>query len=347
MATQTINYPHEIDQIQEPVAEHKVVDSASQLIRESLIGPSLWGEKARRLVAIHAAHDNTVLLEGESGTGKHFLARLIHQCSRHSQGPFVSVALGSTTDDVARSVLLGRTRLRFDELPEGEKGLLQLSTGGTLYIEDYLDTSSNLAGEVARLTEETGLVRTAGGSVRILLGSATHQSSYQTRTSVIQSRGGMICERIQIPPLRERPDDVEALAAHFVKQRCEQLRKEQRTLSQNTIGVLRSYDWPRNVAELKSVINHLVRQSKPASLDAAMLPAYMHGAGNSSSKFAALEIDLDEEVKQFEVNLICAALRQSRGLQNKAAQLLRIRPTTLFMKIKRYGIDVADFRPPS
>lgn len=343
MATHTMNYHLQSNQVDEPVSEHKIVDGASQLLTDSIIGPSIWAEKARRLIAAHATHDNTVILEGEPGTGKHFLARLIHQFSCYSQGPFVSVALGSTTDEVARTVLLGQTRIGFDGLRGGEKGLFELAAGGTIYIEGFLDTSPSLTGDVARFIEDAGLNRERGSSVRILVGSTIHSRGSQGRT--LLSRRSF--EKIQIPPLRERPDDIEALAAYFVKQRCEELRKELRVISKDAVDALRNYDWPRNVAELKSVVNHLVRQSRPPSLDVALLPSYLQWPGKSGTPLAAFELDLDEEVKQFEINLICAALRQSRGLQNKAAQLLRIRPTTLFMKIKRYGIDVADFRPPS
>ena len=347
MATQTINYRHRIDQ---PVAEQKSVDQASQPIasqpiRDSIIGSSRWAEKARRLVAAHGAHDNAVIFEGEPGTGKQFLARLIHQCSRYSQGPFVSVALGSTTGDVARAVLFGRTRTQGDDLPGSEKGLIELAAGGTLYIDGLMDTSPRLTGDIARFMEYVRFNRKGDGSIRILFGSTTNSTGCHWRTSISPKSEGLSCEKIQIPPLRERPDDIEALAAHFIKQSCEQMRKELRVLAPQAVAALRNYDWPRNVAELKSVANHLVRQSRPPSLDVTLLPAYMLGTGDAINALAALEVDLDEEVKQFEINLICAALRQSRGLQNKAAQLLRVRPTTLFMKIKRYGIEVGDFRP--
>jgi len=347
MATQTINYLRQIDQIDEPVAEHKIVDRASQLVRDSLIGPGRWAEKARRLVAAHAAHDNTVIVEGEAGTGKHFLARLIHQCSHYSEGPFVSVALGSTTDEAARAVLFGRTRMQVDDLPGSEKGLIEQAVGGTLYIDGLMDASPRLTGDIARFIEYARFNRKGDRSLRILFGSTTHSTGCHWRSSISPKSEGLSCEKIQIPPLRERPDDIEALAAHFIKQSCEQMRKELRVLAPQAVAALRNYDWPRNVAELKSVANHLVGQSRPLSLDVALLPAYMQGPGDAKNTLAAFELDLDEEVKQFEINLICAALRQSRGLQNKAAQLLRVRPTTLFMKIKRYGIEVADFRPPA
>ena len=344
MATQTINYLHQIDQIDESVAEDRIGERVPQLIRDNLIGYSRWAAEARRLVAAHAAHDDTVIFEGEPGTGKHFLARLIHQCSRYSEGPFVSVALGSSTNEVTRAVLFGRERMRFDDLPGGEQGLIELAVGGTLYIDGLLDASPRLTGDVARVIEDAFLNRKGDGPVRVFFGSTTRSDGCRSQASLSQRNKGMSCERIQIPPLRERSDDIGALAAHFVKQRCEQLGKELRDISQNALGVLRNYDWPRNAAELKSVVNHLVSQSRPPSLDVALLPAYIKGPIEATNTLAAVELDLDEEVKQFEIKLICAALRQSRGLQNKAAQLHRIRPTTLFMKIKRYAIEVADFR---
>jgi DNA-binding NtrC family response regulator len=107
---------------------------------------------------------------------------------------------------------------------------------------------------------------------------------------------------------------------------------------------LRAYDWPRNVTELRTLVNQVVRQLSPPSIDVAILPTYLAGPHVTDRLLPDSGLDLDNEVKRVEVDLICAALRQSRGLQNKAAQLLRIKPTTLFMKIRRHGIDVTAFR---
>src|SRR5712692_9346934 len=173
MATQTINYLHQIDQIDESVAEDRIGERVPQLIRDNLIGYSRWAAEARRLVAAHAAHDDTVIFEGEPGTGKHFLARLIHQCSRYSEGPFVSVALGSSTNEVTRAVLFGRERMRFDDLPGGEQGLIELAVAGTLYIDGLLDASPRLTGDVARVIEDAFLNRKGDGPVRVFFGSTT------------------------------------------------------------------------------------------------------------------------------------------------------------------------------
>lgn len=326
-----------------PIFSHTTADYASQLIGNSLIGVSRWTETARTLVAAHAAHDNAVILEGERGTGKKLLARLIHRFSSRHEGPFVSLALGSISDEVAREALFGSARHQSDDVPGGEKGLAELARGGTLYIDGLSDISPSLTDDVVRLAERKGTNYEAEESVRILLGWDI-QSGFCRSSASLNSGTGLDYERIQIPPLRERPEDIEALAEHFIRERCAQTGKELREISPEAMRVLRRYDWPQNVKELRTLVNQLVKQLTPPSIDVALLPAYMTGPCGERRVLPDSGLDLDNEVKRFEVDLICAALRQCHGLQNKAAQLLRLKPTTLFMKIRRHGIDVEAFR---
>jgi two-component system response regulator PilR (NtrC family) len=151
-------------------------------------------------------------------------------------------------------------------------------------------------------------------------------------------------EKVEIPPLRERVDDIRALVEYFIRKRCLQLNRELRKITPDALKVLCEYDWPRNVSELKVLINQLVKQLNPPSIDVSLLPGYMAVSEESKEILPEAGVDLDNEVKRIEVDLICAALKRSHGLQNKAAQLLRVKPTTLFMKIRRYGIDVTTFR---
>jgi two-component system response regulator PilR (NtrC family) len=327
-----------------PIFGHTTGDYASQLIGKSLIGVSRWTEAARTLVAAHASHDNTVILEGERGTGKKLLARLIHRCSSRHEGPFVSLALGSTSDEVARAVLFGSAQHQCDSFPVAEKGLTELAQGGTLYIDGLSDISPSLTDDIVRLAERKGTNYEREESVRILLGWGIESGSCCSSASVNSGSTGLDYDRIQIPPLRERPEDIEALAAHFISERCEQTGKELREISPEAMRVLRRYDWPQNVKELRTLVNQLVKQLTPPSIDVSLLPAYLASASGERRLLPASGLDLDNEVKRVEVDLICAALRQSHGLQNKAAQLLRIKPTTLFMKIRRHGIDVEAFR---
>ena len=327
-----------------PIFSHSTADYVSQLIEKNLIGVSRWTEAARTLVAAHASHDNTVILEGERGTGKKLLARLIHRFSWRHEGPFVSLALRSTSDEVARAVLFGSARHQCDNFPGAEKGLTELARRGTLYIDGLSDISPSLTGDIVRLAERKGTNYEGEESVRILLGWGIQSGFCRSSASVNSGSTGLDYERIQIPPLRERPDDIEPLAEHFIRERCGQTGKELREISPEAMKVLHRYDWPQNVKELRTLVNQLVKQLTPPPIDVALLPAYLAGTCGERRLLPAAGLDLDNEVKRVEVDLICAALRQSHGLQNKAAQLLRIKPTTLIMKIRRHGIDVEAFR---
>jgi DNA-binding NtrC family response regulator len=336
MATQAINYKH-----QEGKAVHSLtpVDEVPRPIRDRLIGSSRWAKEARRLVAAYAARDHAVVLEGEPGTGKRLLAGLIHQCSPYREGPFVSLALGSTSDELARALLFGWTGARSDDVLCSEKGLIELAREGTLYIHGGSSGARFLTDDIIRFVERRGR------SARIIIGRGNRSSAfYRPTASVGARRNGWDYERIQLPALRQRPDDIEPLAVHFIEQRCRQVGKELRAFSSDTMRAMRCYDWPQNVRELRTLVNHLVKQSNPPPIDVSLLPAYLAGSRGASALFPAVGLDLDNEVKRYEIDLISAALTHSHGLQNKAAQLLGIKATTLFMRIRRYGINVADFK---
>ena len=321
-----------------PISFSPSQDYPSALTGQSIIGISKWTQTARMLAEIHAVHDNAVILEGEHGTGKKFLARVIHQSSSRRDGPFVSLMLGSTTDELARSVLFGNDEEPRTGIESGDKGLAKRAGGGTLYIEAGADISPSLLDSIVRLAGHHRMNSEGVGTVRILLGRVVPAGIGSTSSTDLDY------ERIQIPPLRDRPEDIEALAAHFIRVRCEQSGKELRRLSPEAVRALRGYDWPRNVSELRTLVQQLVNQVSPPSIEVGLLPAYVAGPYRTQSLIPAAGLDLDNEVKRIEVDLICAALKQSRGLQNKAARLLRIKPTTLFMKIRRHGIDVEAFR---
>ncbi|HXU36672.1 MAG TPA: sigma 54-interacting transcriptional regulator [Blastocatellia bacterium] len=327
-----------------PFAIDTLAGDSSQLIEERLAGVSGWAENARRLVAIHATHDNTLNLEGEPGTGKRFIAALIHQCSARRDGPFVSLSLGSASDNLSCSVLFGSSQTSSpDDLADG-RGLMELAREGTIYVEGLLNPTSSLAGHIVNLLRQSRFNNRTESQARILVGWETQPCSYRSAISN-DLRNGRNFESLSIPPLRERPDDIEALAMHFVKQRCQETQRELRAVSPETLNALRSYDWPRNVLELKTLVRAMVNQTRPPVIDVSLVPAYVRDRIDSDAGFfPASGVDLGDEIRRHEIELICAALKHSRGLQAKAARLLHTKATTLFMKIQRYGIDVEVFR---
>jgi len=242
----------------------------------------------------------------------------------------VPLALGSTTDEMARAIL-------FDG--HGDKSLLEFVQGGTLYIDGLSEISASLTEDIVRLVESQKC-EAGARPIRIILGLTTRNG----QPPISAAWRGLDYEKVEIPPLRERVDDIQALAEYFIRKRCIQLNRELRKITPDAMKVLSNYDWPRNVSELKVLINQLVHQLNPPSIDVSLLPGYMASQNETDTILPAAGVDLDNEVKRIEVDLICAALKRSHGLQNKAAELLRIKPTTLFMKIRRYGIDVTAFR---
>lgn len=339
MQVANYNFPSETH-----LASETLADDASQLIENRLIGVSGWAENARRLVASHASHDNTVNLEGEPGTGKAFLAALIHQCSARREGPFVSLTFSSASADVACSVLFGSSQtLSTEELCAG-KGLIEQAREGTLYVKGLSDSAPSLVEHIVNLLRQSRFNNRREDRARILLGWDIEPGFHDSKApSGITNDCDF--ESIAVPALRERPDDIEALTVHFVKQRCVQTRKEVRMVSPEALNALRAYDWPRNVLELRTLVSRVVNQTRPPAIDVSLLPAYVRDRNVCAADlFPASGVDLSKEIRQREIVLICAALKHSRGLQTKAARLLQIKPTTLFMKIQRYEIDVEAFR---
>ena len=313
-----------------PIHSNASLDFSSNNVEEPYIGESRWADTARGLILLHASHDRTIILEGERGTGKCLLARSIHRSSSRCRGPFVPLSLGSTTDEMARAVLFEG---------HGEKSLLEYVQGGTLYIDGLSEISPSLTEDIVRLVESQACGDGAR-PIRIILGMTTRSG----QPLMSATARGLDYEKVQIPPLRERVDDIRALSEYFIRKRCAQLNREIRKITPEALKLLCEYDWPRNVSELKVLINQLVKQLNPPSIDVALLPGYMAGSEETEKILPEAGVDLENEVKRIEVDLICAALKRSHGLQNKAAQLLRVKPTTLFMKIRRYGIDVTAFR---
>ncbi|GBC81615.1 Transcriptional regulatory protein ZraR [bacterium HR10] len=322
----------------------------TKVIEERLVGVSRWATEARAAVAAHAAHDHPILIEGEPGAGKEFVARLIHECSARRHGPFVAFSCESLSERSIEAALFGSIR----ELPSGgnrvQRGLVERARGGTLYISGISTLSPLLKTEIARLIQYQefrrqgdGLLETA--DVRVILGSTPTSPSSSGMSGALEGTALTLRDVLIIPPLRQRRADIEPLSRHFVKEVCQRLGKELRGIAPDTLAWLRRYDWPGNVGELKAVIEDMVRRSRPPCLDPSLLPAHLLDPLKvNGSSLPASGINLREELERLEKSLLCAALRQCQGRQTKAAELLGLKRTTLNTKLKRYGIKGTSFK---
>jgi transcriptional regulator with GAF, ATPase, and Fis domain len=285
---------------------------------------------------------STVLIRGESGTGKEMVAREIHRRSPRSSGPFVRTNCAAFGEGVLESELFGHEAGAFTGARGPRLGRFEQANGGTLFLDEIGDVSPGLQVRLLRVLQERELERVGSNKtikVDIRVIAATHRDLEE------QVRSGQFRQdlyyrlsvvHLALPPLRDRPDDVEALATHFVRFFSAELGKELR-LDESALAVLRTYDWPGNVRELRNVIERAaVLANGAATIDADELifdprPAPPATRAANGSVFA--------EIERAEAEALSNALRQSKGSRAGAARLLGIPRTTLNDRLKKHGIQ--------
>jgi len=329
----------------DPLTVSRVESDQNRLVAEKLIGFSGWAESARKAILAHASHDNPIILEGEQGTGKEFLARLIHDASSRRNSPFVAVSFDSISDESAEAVLFGAPRALSLESNKSPRTLLEAASGGTLYINGVLQLGVDLQMKVAsHIHRQEFSISNGDGTesfnVRIIFGSSRPSGIMSFAQSQPARVTLGISDTVSVPPLRQRPEDIDPLVRYFVAETCRELGKELREVSSDLVASLRSYDWPGNLIEMKTTVKEMVLKSGPPVIDVSLLPSHIaRTSGFTARTLPQTGINLHEELERIEKSLICAALRQAHGVQYKAAKLLGLKPTTLNMKLSRFGID--------
>ncbi|HET9532389.1 MAG TPA: sigma 54-interacting transcriptional regulator [Blastocatellia bacterium] len=304
-----------------------------------LIGESGWTESARRAILAHSAHTNPIIIEGEAGSGKEFIARLIHESSPRRHGPFVSISFDSVSEESVEVVLFGSTGKQANLFAEGHSGLIKSASGGTLYISGIFGVSPSLKARIAHFIECAELIDGEDGrlnisDVRVIFGA-------EEAANPAELASLSVSDTFKVLPLRQRREDIEPLVHYFIRRFCQELNKELREISPDAILSLCGYDWPGNVAELRGVVRDIIAKSRPPRIENTLLPVHLTSIGGlNGESLPDTGINLAQELERIEIKLLRAALKQSHGVQYKAAQLLGLKPTTLNMKLSRYGIDV-------
>jgi DNA-binding NtrC family response regulator len=319
-----------------------------QLLKQRLIGVSRWVKRARGFVAVHAVQANPLLLEGEPGAGKEFIARLIHECSPRRRGPFLTLACEAVAEEALAARLFGSIKALRAGRFYTRRGLVEKAAGGTLYLEGATTLSPAFQAQITRLILHQEFCRAGDklvetADVRMLLGDIVPPPKDSSRESAPKEISFPISDRLTIPALRRRKADIETLSRHFPAEFCRRQKKEPRELSRGAVNVLRRYSWPGNIGELKRVMEQAAQQAKPPQIETARLPIHIA----RPSGFHGDVLNLRAELKQFERTMLCAALKQSRGVQSAAAQLLGLKLTTLHTKLKTHEIDVESFKEAS
>jgi two-component system response regulator PilR (NtrC family) len=312
-----------------------------------IIGRSPRMKQVFDLIIQAAPSRSTILITGESGTGKELVARAIHSNSQRAERSFVTVNSGNLPSDLLESTLFGHVKGAFTGAVYPKKGLCDMADKGSIFFDEIGNIPLETQAKLLRVMQEREFMRLGGMEtikvdVRII--AATN---CDLRQMVEQGRFRedlfyrLHVINVYLPPLRERKEDIPLLAAHFLEKYGEENRKAGLELSGDALDLLMDYDWPGNVRELENVIERAVVLSSGQRINADLVPENVR----SSPQFHIPRfvvppegISFKDVITSVEKRLIESTLDAAGGVQKKAAELLRIKPTTLNEMIKRYEI---------
>jgi transcriptional regulator with GAF, ATPase, and Fis domain len=332
---------HEI----EDASSAKTVLDDSELCGSGLptiIGNSLALQRVLRLVRLVAQTDATVLIQGETGTGKELIAEAIHKCSARSSGPFVKVNCASIPVGLLESELFGHERGAFTGAIARSIGRFERANQGTLFLDEIGDLPLQLQPKLLRVMQERQFER--------LGGTATIHTDVRVICATHRNLPEMVEERefradlfyrlsvfpIELPPLRDRPEDIRLLVHHFAMDYAARMRKRISAISEDFMEVLAQHSWPGNVRELQNFIERSVILSTDVVLHGS-LPELTRDGSKWSKSSAPVTLE------QAESSHILQTLQQTEGVvggRNGAAARLGLKRTTLISKMKRLGINL-------
>jgi len=288
-----------------------------------------------------AVSDSTVLITGESGTGKDLVARAIHNMSERQDQPFVAVNCSALPDTLLESELFGYKAGAFTDAHRDKPGRFALAQGGTIFLDEIGDLAPAVQAKLLRVVQEKvfeplGGTKSVRANVRIL--SATNSDLEQLvkqgrfRTDLYY-RINVV--RLDLPPLRERMEDIPLLADHFIARFSTLKGKDIKAISPGALGILMSHQFPGNIRELENIIEHAFVLCPGGIIHASHLPDYLQPIAVSSNKKGTMQL-----VGQFEKEVILSVLKRNNWNRLQAAQELGIHKTTLHRKIQKLGIGL-------
>lgn len=308
----------------------------SSINRYGIIGTSPAMKPVFDYIEKTAAANITVLITGESGTGKELVARAVHYFSARASAPFIPVNCGAIPEELLESELFGYVKGAFTGANETRAGFFQTADGGTIFLDEVSETSQSMQVKLLRVLQEkeffmVGSRRLQNTDIRVI--AATNKNlSELVKNEVFREDlyYRLAVVNIDIPPLREREDDVLFLTNYFLRKYSEELGKEKLQLSDGVIQSIRKYNWPGNVRELENVIHRQVVLSDSEIIDVHHLPSFMKVSPRTG--FSSANMTLQE----LEQEHVLRVLKRADNNQTKAAEILGISRRTLNRKLKEY-----------
>ena len=304
------------------------------------IGVSHIAEELRQNARIIGETDSAVLITGETGTGKEVLANMIHKCSNRADKPFICVNCGALNENLIESELFGSEKGAYTGAGGQRKGRFEIANGGTIFFDEIGELSLNMQTRLLRVLQEKSFERVGGYE--------TIKSDFRLITATNRNLKQEVLENrfradlyyriniipIEIPPLRERPEDIPVLFNSFLEAYSREMNKSANYVDDKTIKALQKYNWPGNVRELRNVVERMVVLSHDGILDLDALPEEIKDMLTDDKPAEALRT----QTKAFEKEYIIRIMSKYDGNVAKAAEEMQIARKNLYKKLNEYDI---------
>jgi len=318
----------------------------ARVSRHGIVGESTEIKAVFRLVEKVADSGSTIMINGETGTGKGLVARAIHNLSSRGDKPFVTINCGAIPENLLESELFGHVKGAFTGAANSKTGKFEAAKGGTIFLDEIGDMSPDLQVKLLRVLEEgefepVGGCRTHRTDVRVI--AATHRD-LEKAVAAGKFRQDLFFRLyvipIKLPALKKRREDVPLLIHHFINMICKEKGMQPPEFEDEALAAMMDFSWPGNVRELKNIIERLVVLNDGCCVTCAELPERFQGCTRefnpSGIKISSKGICLNSAVTEFEKSLIIQSLEKTNGIKNRAAKLLQLNRTALVEKIKRH-----------
>jgi two-component system response regulator PilR (NtrC family) len=302
---------------------------------QNIVGRSRSIEAILEMVRTVAPTTSTVLITGESGTGKELVARAIHEASTRREKPFVSINCGAFPETLLESELFGYYKGAFTGADSNRKGIIESANGGTLFLDEIGETSPGMQVKLLRVLQErtvrplssntdvsvdVRLIASTNRDLKRMVANGQFREDFFYRISVIP---------IHVPPLRERPEDIQPLAQHFLRKFSLQMAKPLSDFDSEATEALQRCGWPGNVRELENAVEHAVAVSdeRDRLVHLAHLPESVSGIAVGGEKAVQIPpegLEFEKQISQVEKQYLLAALRAAGGVRLRAADLLHM-----------------------
>ena len=322
--------------VEENISLHQKLEERYRF--ENIIAKSPKMQQVIEVIRVVAKSNATVLIVGDSGTGKELVARAIHSQSYRKDKPFVAVSCAALPESLLESELFGHEKGSFTGAHAQRKGKFEIANRGSLFLDEIGEMSANIQVHLLRVLEEREFTRVGGDElikvdVRVI--SATNKD-VKKAVADNQFREDLYYRlnvvSIELPPLRERKEDIPLLAQHFLNKFAVENQKEIIDFSPEATDFLLKYEWPGNVRELENAVERAVILSNDSYIEARDMPQTTVQMNHSAT--------VEKSLKESEKKCVLAILKETRGNFSEAARVLGISRATLYNKIKAYELNV-------